>query len=135
MVLRVYAIIFDMCPNEFHVHRLKTVNYGNDQPVIIAFDIEDNTPVLQDAGISVFNLDVCGLYPRRFFDFIDPRLQRLFRVRVRIPEITENLDGNQFHVVENSPTMGLCQPGMIRLPFFDTPLYPIGMREHKRKTA
>jgi len=102
-----------MSSDEFHVYSLETVSYADDQSIIIAFDIEDNAPVFQNAGAFVPGFDVCGLRPGCFFDFIDPRLQRLLCVRVRAPEITENLDGNQFHAVDNSPAMGPCQLGMM----------------------
>lgn len=52
-----------MRADEFHEHQPGVVGQRHHQAVVIALDVEDRAPVLQDAGAAVLRLDVSGLLP------------------------------------------------------------------------
>jgi hypothetical protein len=47
--------------NELDVHHADPVRHRNDEPIVIAFDIEHHAAILEDAGVAVLRLDIGGL--------------------------------------------------------------------------
>ncbi|CAI09881.1 hypothetical protein ebA6571 [Aromatoleum aromaticum EbN1] len=54
----VHFIVFLVGADEFHVDDLQPAGHGHDQPVVVAFDVENDAPVLEDAGAAVLRPDV-----------------------------------------------------------------------------
>ena len=80
------GVVLLVSADELHVDDLQLVRNGHDQPVVIAFDVEDHATVLQHAGAAVLRLDVSGLGPGRIRCFLIPSFQRLLRVGMALPE-------------------------------------------------
>lgn len=106
----VHCVVLLVGADELHVDDLQLVRNGHDQPVIIAFDVEDHATVLQHAGAAVQRLDVCGLSPGRIRCFLIPSLQRLLGVGMALPEGSKGGHGNYSHGSQCSPILGLSQP-------------------------
>ena len=49
--------------------------YGDDQPVIVAFDIENHAIRTDNAGIRIRFYDIRGIFPVGLLNFVKPRFQ------------------------------------------------------------
>ena len=78
------------------------------QSVIVAFDVEDNPVVCNEAGIAIDVLDVLRPFPCRMFDIIMPCLKRLSRIRMLLPKFSQSFVGYDSHreTVYPAPIMG-----------------------------
>jgi len=75
VVLRVQA-------DELHENDPVRVVDGRDQPILVASDIEDHAPVLQDARGTKVGLDVRRSLPLGLEDMAMPGKKRLLRVGI-----------------------------------------------------
>ena len=77
-----------MRANELDIHNPDPVRHCNDEPIVIAFDVEHHAPILEDAGVAVLRLDIRRLLPGRARSFVVPRLERLLRLTPLLPKAT-----------------------------------------------
>ena len=49
----VHLVVSFVGNDEFHVDGLQPANDGHDQAIVVSFDVENDTPVLEDAGAGV----------------------------------------------------------------------------------
>ena len=68
------------------------VNF-DDQPVLIAFDVEHNAVAWQDIGAVIANANILRVSPLRMLCFCVPGPERLLGVVVPVPELAEGADG------------------------------------------
>src|ERR1700683_1060087 len=78
--------------------------YRHDQPVVVAFNIEHDPICGDDAGGRIATLHVRRAGPSRFFDLVEPNIQRgLERWIILIPparvnELSQGTSGNDPHL-------------------------------------
>jgi len=75
-----------MCSNKANIYDLKLILHGDDQSIAIAFNIEHNPVVSQDAGSTVGILNISGASPFGPFCFGVPGSERVLAVRMFLPE-------------------------------------------------
>lgn len=95
-----------MSADKLDIHNANPVGDGHDQAVIIAFDVEHDPVVLDEAGATVPRLDVLRASPARLAGLVGPSLQRLLGLRMLLPEFAKGSCGDDFH-------------GLIIVPYWD----------------
>ena len=86
-----------MGADEFDVNGPEAIGDRYNEPVIVSLDIENHTPILEDAGTSVLRLDVCWLRPVRSLDFAPSSLEMLLGIRKLPPILPKNSGSNDPH--------------------------------------
>ena len=81
---------------------------GNYQPVFVATDVEHHTVLANDPRIGIDTLHISGRSPIRLSRVVIPGAQRLLRVRMPRPELTQRPASDDSHcgTVYRAPTMG-----------------------------
>jgi hypothetical protein len=93
----IYAIIFLMGAYKPYENHTIVVLNGNDQSVIVAFDIEHHPVLSNEAGVPVSGLDVRRASPRGMPDITVPGLQRLTGICMLFPKLSQFLSGYDPH--------------------------------------
>ena len=92
-----------MRTNETDVDGEKVIVDPNDQPEFISANVEDNPPILKNAGATVFGFHVSGCGPTRGVRFCVPSLELLLRARVGCPILDQCLAGDDPHELSAVP--------------------------------
>lgn len=71
-------VIVRVRSNPFDEYDLVQIVYGHNQPVVIAFDVEDHSIRSDNAGIGVSFQNIGWAFPARSEDFMEPRIERRF---------------------------------------------------------
>lgn len=85
-----------MSQHEAHQHRLTWVVDLADEPIGIAFDIENGTDARQ-VGVRKIAARICEILPLRFRSDFVPAAQRLFGIRVLLPKLPELFETDNVH--------------------------------------
>jgi len=72
----------------------------NDQAILVTGDVEYNTIFAKHTHISVHCLDLVRCRPIRQSGFLVPGFERLLRVPVELPKVSQGADGNDSHTTK-----------------------------------
>jgi hypothetical protein len=78
-----------VCANKPYEDNLNVIFDFDNQPVVVAFDVEHNPTILENIGCAITGFDIAGSSPFGMFDFPCPFLELLFAVYVFCPEFDE----------------------------------------------
>lgn len=95
----------------------------DDDAIAIALDVEDNPVISDETGIPVNVFYICGFFPIRMFNIVIPGLQRLARIRVFFPKLSQGSADNDTHseLYHAAPKLGTvvsCSRQLIRPAWF-----------------
>src|SRR3990167_3547498 len=91
---RVDAVVVAMCTDVPNEDDAGGVLDGNDKPVRVALDVEDDPIPRQKRSTRVPRLDVTRPGPPRLLRFAEPSPQRRFGVAVDLPELAQSSTGD-----------------------------------------
>ena len=74
---RIDFVVLGMCAYKLDVGNLHAIGKGDDEPIFVACNVEDNSVVSNNAGVSVLRFDLCGCFPLGAADLSVPSFQRL----------------------------------------------------------
>jgi hypothetical protein len=87
-----------MCADELYQHAGERVRYVDDQPIFVSTKIEDGAVVVNEIHRrSKLLLHVRWLPPLRFPCCGEPQADRLFGLRMTLPELLEGSSGDHLH--------------------------------------
>ena len=84
---RVNVVVSLMRTDETNVDNAKLVLHGDNKPVIIASEVEDDTIVGHKTRVPIDRLDVRGSFPIRPLNIVIPSFDRTSRVWMFLPEL------------------------------------------------
>ncbi len=77
-----------MSANKADKNNADVITDGDNQPIGIAFDVEHDTIVRNDAGITMCSLNIGWILPIGVRGFIVPSFQCFFGISMRFPEVS-----------------------------------------------